>query len=179
MHKWRKQMSDFKAIKAEDISENLIKMIGSDWMLITAGNREKFNTMTASWGFAGFMWNRPSAICFVRPERFTYGFMERADDYTLSFFSEDYRDALKLCGSKSGKHIDKPKEAGLTPKFLPNGTVSFEEASLILECRKVYADNLKPENFFVQHIIDNVYNNDGYHRMYIGEITQILQKVTL
>ena len=169
-------MSDFKPIKAEEISENLIKMIGSDWMLITAGTREKFNTMTASWGYAGFMWNRPSAICFVRPERYTYGFMERADDYTLSFFSEDYRDALKLCGSKSGKHIDKPKEAGLTPKFLPNGTVSFEEASLILECRKVYADNLKPENFFAQHIIDNVYNNDGYHRMYIGEITQILQK---
>ena len=104
--------------------------------------------------------------------------MERADDYTLSFFSEDYRDALKLCGSKSGKNTDKPKEAGLTPKFLPNGTVSFEEASLILECRKVYADNLKPENFFAQHIIDNVYNNDGYHRMYIGEITQVLQKIS-
>ena len=169
-------MSDFKAIKPEDISENLIKMIGTDCMLITAGTREKFNTMTASWGFAGVIWNRPSAICFVRPERYTYGFMERADNYTLSFFSEKYRDALKLCGSKSGKNTDKPKEAGLTPKFLPNGLVSFEEASLIIECRKTYADNLKPENFLVQHIIDNVYNKEGFHRMYIGEITQILQK---
>ena len=170
-------MSDFNVIKPEDISENLIKMIGTDWMLITAGTREKFNTMTASWGFAGFMWNRPSAICFIRPERYTYGFMERADNYTLSFFSEAYKDALKLCGSKSGKNTDKPKEAGLTPKFLTNGTVSFEEASLILECRKTYADNLKPENFLAQYIIDTVYNKEGFHRMYIGEITQALQKI--
>ena len=169
-------MSDFNVIKPEDISENLIKMIGTDWMLITAGTREKFNTMTASWGFAGVIWNRPSAICFIRPERYTYGFMERADNYTLSFFSEAYKDALKLCGSKSGKNTDKPKEAGLTPKFLPNGTVSFEEASLILECRKTYADNLKPENFLAQYIIDTVYNKEGFHRMYIGEITQALQK---
>ncbi|MCR4939607.1 MAG: flavin reductase [Treponemataceae bacterium] len=169
-------MSDFKPIKAEEISDNLIKMIGSDWMLITAGNRDKFNTMTASWGFAGFMWNRPSAICFVRPERYTYSFMERADNYTLSFFSDEYKDALKLCGAKSGKNTDKPKEAGLTPKFLSNGTVSFEEASIILSCRKVYTDNIKPENFLVQHIIDNVYNKEGFHRMYIGEITQVLKK---
>ena len=170
-------MSDFNVIKPEDISENLIKMIGTDWMLITAGTREKFNTMTASWGFAGVIWNRPSAICFIRPERYTYGFMERADNYTLSFFSEAYKDALKLCGSKSGKNTDKPKEAGLTPKFLPNGTVSFEEASLILECRKTYADSLKPENFLAQYIIDTVYNKEGFHRMYIGEITQALQKI--
>lgn len=169
-------MSDFNVIKPEDISENLIKMIGTDWMLITAGTREKFNTMTASWGFAGVIWNRPSAICFIRPERYTYGFMERADNYTLSFFSEAYKDALKLCGSKSGKNTDKPKEADLTPKFLPNGTISFEEASLILECRKTYADNLKPENFLAQYIIDTVYNKEGFHRMYIGEITQALQK---
>ncbi len=176
MLKWRKQMSDFKVIKADEISGNLIKMIGSDWMLITAGSKEKFNTMTASWGFAGVIWNRPSAICFVRPERHTFGFIERADNYTLSFFSDEYKDALKLCGTKSGKNTDKPKEAGLTPKILPNGTVSFEEASLILSCRKVYADTIKPENFLVQHIIDNVYNKEGFHKMYIGEITQILKK---
>lgn len=168
-------METYKTIKPEDISGNLIKMIGTDWMLVTAGDQDSFNTMTASWGFAGVMWNRPAAICFIRPERHTFGFIEKADSYTLSFFDEKYRDALKFCGSKSGRDCNKPKETGLTPLFLEDGTVTFKEASLILSCRKLYADDIKPGCFIDTDIIDAQYKTAGYHRMFVGEIQKVLK----
>ena len=96
-----------KEIKPVEIKENLIDLIKNQWMLVTAGNTEACNTMTASWGFAGYIWNRPVAVTVVRPQRYTYQFMEKEDTFSLCFFDEEYRDALKLCGSKSGRDIDK------------------------------------------------------------------------
>lgn len=98
------------------LAENFIELIGREWMLVTAGSPEKFNTMTASWGGAGFLWNRPVAFVFVRPERYTYEFMERETCFTLSFLGHGDREAYRICGSKSGRRIDKAAEAGLTPR---------------------------------------------------------------
>ena len=177
-------MKNFTTIKAEDFSENSIKLIGSDWMLITAGSissdeyiqDKSFNTMTASWGGMGFLWNKPAAFIFVRPQRFTFNFTEKEDVFTLSFFSSDYRGALSLCGKVSGKDVNKVKEAGLTPITVENGCTAFREASLILECRKTYADYLKPENFIETSIISSVYSAGDFHKMYIGEITKVWKK---
>ena len=84
-------------------------------MLVTAGNAEKFNMMTASWGGLGFLWNRPVAFVFIRPQRYTFDFVERNEGFTLSFFGEEYRKVLQLCGTKSGREIDKVAETKLTP----------------------------------------------------------------
>ena len=101
----------------KDIEENLFQMIGEDWMLITAGDpkTEKYNTMTASWGGTGILWGKPVAFCFIRPQRYTYTFTEAGNHLTLSFFHGKKRDALKLCGSRSGRDCDKITLAGLTP----------------------------------------------------------------
>lgn len=165
----------FKSISPEKISENTFKLIGKDWMLITAGNIDKFNTMTASWGGLGVLWNKNIAICFIRPQRYTYEFMEKADVFTLSFFDEKYRAALQLCGSKSGRDIDKAKAAGITPVTGDSGSIYFEEAKLVLECRKIYYQDINPEYFLDKGIQKN-YPARDYHRMYVGEIINCLAK---
>jgi flavin reductase (DIM6/NTAB) family NADH-FMN oxidoreductase RutF len=164
----------FKRIDPEDIRDNVFKLIDKDWMLITAGPLEAFNTMTASWGALGILWNKQIAICFVRPQRYTYRFMEENDRFTLCFFDERYREALNLCGSTSGRNTDKVKAAGLTPVQTEKGTVFFGEARLVIECRKIYYDDLKPEHF-LEHGIHKNYPLNDYHRIFIGEIIQVLK----
>jgi len=165
----------FQNIKPEQITDNAFKLIGTDWMLITAGTKEKFNTMTASWGGLGILWGKKIAFCVVRPQRYTYEFIESSKNFTLSFFNDEYREALNLCGKKSGRDIDKAVEAGITPIELSQGAVSFEEARLVLECRKLYFQDIDP-NHFIDLDLDKNYPNKDYHRMYVGEIVNCYLK---
>ena len=81
-------MSKFIEISPQELEGNVFQRIGRQWMLVTAGTREKFNTMTASWGGLGVLWNAEVSMIFVRPERYTYEFLERETDYSLSFLVE-------------------------------------------------------------------------------------------
>lgn len=162
--------NEFKLIKPENISDNTFKLIGKDWLLITAGTGNNFNTMTASWGGLGILWRRNVAFIFVRPTRYTYEFIESAETFTLSFFEEKYRDILNFCGTKSGRDVNKAEAAGLTPVENTPGSVYFEEARLVLECKKLYFHDFDSRNFLADDI-DTLYNDD-YHRLYIGEITK-------
>lgn len=168
-------MSVFREISAKEITENIFKLIGDDWALVTGGTKENFNTMTISWGGAGIMWGKPCAFTFIRPQRYTFGFMENSEYYTMSFFDEKYRDALKFCGSKSGRDYNKAKETGLTPAFTDNGAVYFEEAKLVLVCKKMYAQLLNEGSITDGDGVKKWYNDD-YHKMYISEITKTLIK---
>lgn len=107
----------FQEIDIRGIKENAIRLIRDEWALITAGDQKKWNTMTVSWGGIGELWGKDVAMIFIRPQRYTYEFIEREDYFTMSFFEKEYKKALSLCGSKSGRDIDKAKEAGLTPFF--------------------------------------------------------------
>lgn len=161
----------YTRIRPTQIKDNLISLIASDWMLVTAGTSEKFNTMTASWGGMGHLWNKNVAFVFVRPERYTYGFMESADGFTLSFFDERYRNALNICGTKSGRNINKVAAAGLTVCFTESGRPAFAEARLALECRKLYASQLERSHFIDNEPLDTHYKTKGgLHKMYIAEI---------
>ena len=86
-------MKGFREILPNEL-ENSIKLIGGDWMLITAADGEKVNTMTASWGCLGVLWNKNVCVAYVRPQRYTYEFIEKASTMSFSFFEEKYRDAL-------------------------------------------------------------------------------------
>ncbi|OUP79439.1 flavin reductase [Anaeromassilibacillus sp. An172] len=168
-------MSDFKKITAEELTANPFKLIGKDWMLITAGDKEKFNTMTASWGGVGIMWGKPVATAYIRPQRYTFEFIENGDYYTQSFFDEEYRDALKFCGSKSGRDYDKVKETGLTPVVDDEtGAVYFKEAKVVFICKKMYAQFLNEESALTEDVT-KWYNGD-YHKMYMSEIVSVLVK---
>ena len=145
------------------------------WLLLTAGDfaAGHFNTMTVGWGSLGTMWGRPFAQVVVRPHRYTYGFMEQYDTFTLCTFPEKYRRAVTLLGTKSGRDGDKIAEAGLTPIGSTQiAAPGFAEAKLIIECRKIYWDDLDPANF-VDPSIDNHYAQKDYHRIYFGQILAI------
>lgn len=164
----------FIETKPELLTDNPFKLIGVDWMLITAGTAESFNTMTASWGGLGVLWDRKVAFCFIRPSRYTFEFVEKAQNVTLSFFEEKHRKALSFCGTHTGRDIDKVKEAGLTPIKEP-GLIYFTEARLVLACRKLYYQDIVPANF-LESKINDMYAKKDYHRMYVGEIVKCLTK---
>ncbi len=165
----------FKKIRSEEISENVFHLIGKEWMLITAGTKEHYNMMTASWGTAGVLWKKPVIFIFIRPQRYTYEFIEPQAHFSVSFFTEKHRDILNLCGTTSGRDLDKMNIEGLTPIETPSGAIGFEEAKLMLECRKIYYDDINPELFQVFDI-EKVYPKEDYHRFYIGEIVQVWEK---
>ena len=167
------QQDKFKEIEPELIKNNTFKLIGSDWMLITAGTLKSYNTMTAAWGGFGVFWNKKICFCVIRPQRYTYGFMERSKNWTLSFFEEKYRKALEFCGSNSGRDVDKAAMTGLTPVEVTSGTVYFAEARLVIECKKIYFQDIDPNHFIDPKIHEN-YPDKDYHRMYIGEIIKCL-----
>ncbi len=166
---------EFREIQPNEIVGNVFDRIGRQWMLITAGKLEKCNTMTASWGGLGVLWGKNVATCYIRPQRYTRTFVEQEEFFTLSFFGEDYRQALNLCGTKSGRELDKIAQAGLTPTTCDCGSVFFKEAELVLCCRKIYTDIIKPENFLEPSIKAN-YPNEDYHHLYIGEIVKVFVK---
>ncbi len=153
---------------------NAQKLIGKDWMLITVKDGEGANAMTASWGCMGVLWNKPVAVCFIRPQRYTFGLAEKEERMSLAFFGDTYRDALALCGSKSGKDVDKLALAGLTSSEI-DGVPVINEASTVIIGRKLYAQDLEESCFIDKAMLDNYKNND-YHRMYVLEIEKVLVK---
>ena len=164
-----------KKIEVSELTENFFETISKEWMLVCAGDANRYNMMTASWGGIGWLWNKPVAFVFIRPERYTFEFTENNDFMTLSFLgkSPKAREVYNLCGSKSGRDIDKTLESGLTPYPLEDGKcVTFEQARFALACRKLYTDNLAPEAFLDPSLNERWYGKQGgYHKMYIVEIT--------
>ena len=165
----------WKPVHPETWNDSVFKAIGKDWMLITAGNIQHFNTMTASWGGFGILWNRPVATIYVRPTRFTDSFVRRYGGFTLSFFNEEHREALNVCGRLSGRDVDKVSVSGLTPTKLKDGQVAFTQARLVFNCKKLYADGIKAQNFLDKGI-EKHYPNRDYHHVYIAEIIDIFEK---
>ena len=169
---------NMKEISVSELQDNMFDAIGKEWMLVTAGTQEKFNMMTASWGGTGILWGKPVAFIFIRPERYTYEFIEEGDKLTLSFLGEEHKDVHKICGSKSGRDMDKVAASGLKPYVMEDGTISYEQARLVLVCKKLYADMIQ-EDKFVDKLLINRWYGEGHgnlHKMYILEIQHIYVK---
>ncbi len=162
-----------KEINVADLRDNVFETVGKEWMLVSAGTKEKYNMMTASWGCLGWLWNKPVAVVFVRPERYTHEFIEANDTLVLSFLGhgEEARKIYTVCGSKSGRDLDKTSATGLQPLTTAAGNVAFAQSRLTLECRKLYKDAIKPESI-LDAGINKWYGdaNGGYHDVYVVEI---------
>jgi flavin reductase (DIM6/NTAB) family NADH-FMN oxidoreductase RutF len=167
--------AEFRSMQPLDIRENVFELMAEDWMLVTAGDMAKWNTMTASWGAMGELWKKKVCFAFVRPQRCTRGFMDSSRRFTLSFFPEEWRKALEFCGSHSGRDVDKAAATGLTPFEPAPGTVAFAEARLVFVARKIYTHDLDPSRFLDRDIAD-CYPSSDYHRMYIGEVEAVLSR---
>ena len=164
----------FREISVEQLKDNPFTLINKDWMLITAGDAEKHNTMTASWGGVGELWGKYVSTIYIRPQRYTLEFVEREEYYSLCFFGPEYRQALSLCGSKSGRDVDKDAATGLTPCF-DQAAPYYEQARLVFLCRKLYRQDMEESAFLDKGLLEKWDDND-LHRMFIGEIVKVLEK---
>lgn len=167
-------MDGFKEIPVESLKINPFSMIHRETMLLTAGNRQKCNTMTAGWGTLGVLWNHDVSTVYVRPSRYTLEFLDREPYYTLCFFGGGQRAALSYCGTHSGRDGDKIRAAGLTPVF-DEAAPYFKEARLVLVCRKLYRQALAPACFLDKSIDGASYPKKDYHIAFVGSIEKVLQ----
>jgi len=163
-------MKTFREYAPNALALDPVKEINEEWMLITARKKDgKVNTMTASWGGTGELWNKPVAFLFVRPQRYTREFLNDGDYATVSFFDRKYRDALTVCGRKSGRDCDKIALAGLTVRSFGEAP-AFEEANTVLTLKKLYVGRLEEKNFLDASVAAQNYPQKDYHYVYICEI---------
>lgn len=161
-------------ISVEQIGKNVFSLL-NDWALLTAGTPEKYNTMTISWGSFGVFWNRPILTVGVRPQRYTLGFVEENEYFTVTFPGRAHRAATQYCGVHSGRDVDKVREAGLHPVFGERG-VWFEEGELVFVCRKLTRDVLTPDSFLDKAVEEKNYAEKDYHILFSAEIVQVLRR---
>lgn len=170
-------MVGYKKTEPREIEGNVFRMIGDEWMLVTASDKDgRYNTMTASWGGMGILWGEPVCFVFVRPQRYTHEFSESGELATLSFFRGEYMRELGYCGSKSGRDTDKIADTGLLPVTTDEGAVGFSQAKLILSCRKLYSDKLREASFHDEAIREADYPHRDYHTVYVYKIEGVYEK---
>ena len=163
------------SIDSNAAAQDLLPALGAENALLTAGTADRCNTMTIGWCQAGRLWGLRTCTVYVRPERYTYQFMEEQEYFTVSVLPADRKDAMSLCGTKSGRDMDKIKECGLTVRAGAGGAPFFEEAELVLVCRKLYAQDLDPACVLPageEKISPNYGAKGGWHRAYTGEIVE-------
>lgn len=157
-----------------ELEGNIMRSLGTDWMLITAGDKEMYNMMTASWGGMGILWNKSVVFAFVRPQRYTYEFLRNNSHFSLSFYDKSWARALKFCGTNSGREVNKARVTGLTPVFEEKAPY-FEQANLVVICRKLYAQDMTESSIIDENLMQ-YYHGDDFHTVFVGEMERVLVK---
>lgn len=168
------EMGELRIVRPQEL-KNAIQLISDDWMLLAAGKEGDFNEMTISWGEVGELWGRPIMTVFVDTTRFTHKYMEREDYFTVCGFAPEYKDELQYLGRHSGRDGDKLAETKLSATFTELGNPYFNEASVVIECRKIYANDFDTSK--MTGGMEDFYAKRGsVHTVYIGEITNVWAK---
>ncbi len=163
--------TDFTAVK-----ENVVDLLKNRWALVTAGDAKGYNTMTVSWGAVGELWGKDMATIYIRPQRYTEEFLNANDYFTLSFYPQDMKNQIhSVCGSKSGRDIDKAKAAGIIPCFDEKAPY-FEEAEIVLICKKSAKAKFDEASFLDSSIMERWYPENDLHFIYYGAIEKVLIK---
>ncbi len=172
----------FKKITPSEFNENVFDLIKKDWFLMTAEADGVVNTMTVAWATLGILWQKPVVIVAVRPERYTHEIASKADTFSLTTLPSEpaWKKVLGVCGTKSGREMDKVKECGLTVEH-EGETPYFTDGRLAIICKKLCVSQLAEEDFPTDEL-SKFYGGEnnasgeggGYHHLYIAEITDIL-----
>lgn len=170
-------MSLFQDIQASEIAFPVFDL-KNKWMLITAGKDGKTNTMTASWGGFGIMWNKEVAFIVIRPQRYTQEIVKNTDAFSLSFFDKSFLKTLNYLGTVSGRDEDKIKKSGLNLQF-ENNIPYFDEAETVVFVKKLFVQEIKEDAFLATELIEKWYPNKDFHYLYIAEITNVISKIKL
>lgn len=165
----------FREITPEEIRDNMFVTINKEWMLLTAGDEKAHNTMTVSWGSTGELWGHYTATVHVRPQRYTLPFIENNDYFSLCVLPKNKHDAMVVCGRVSGRDGDKDQKAGITPVFAEKAPY-YEEARMVLICRKLYRQEMDPACFLDPSILTSSYPQKDFHVTFVGAIEKVLVK---
>jgi len=152
----------------------IFSQFNDKWALLSAGSKERHNTMTISWGGMGTLWFKPVVTVYVKPCRHTCHYMNDNEYFTVSFYPEEYKKALMLMGSMSGRDTDKDAVSGLTVKDLGQA-VTYEEAEVTLLCKKIYFQDMERPNM-PKDVVGQHYTTEEPHRMFIGEVVEVIGK---
>lgn len=163
-----------KETNIKDFSIKIFEAIGKDAFLLASGTLNHHNCMTVGWASLGFLWRRPVAFVFVRPQRYTYQFMEKYDFFSMNFFNSDYDDVLQLCGNNSGRDINKMQLEKITPVDFLQKVIYYKEAKVSIICKKIYFQDINPKNLLDKSVL-SLYPLNDFHRIYYGEVIQILE----
>ncbi len=170
----------FEVVDPKDMTDNVFKLVGDDVTVITAGKAPEHNSMAASWGGFGVLFNKPVTWCFLRANRFTLEKMREAKTYTFSYFPPEHRDDVLFFGSKTGRDTDKMKKSKLTPVATPDGQTTYAEARLVIECKLVEITTVKPDDFHTgegRQFVEEGHQEAGdYHKLVLGEIMKVWLK---
>lgn len=167
----------FKSIDAKDIDQNIFKLLEVDHSVITAGTDSLYNSMTASWGGWGRLYEKQIAWCTLNAGRYTLELIKKNETFTFSFFDEAYKDQVLFLGSKTGRDSDKMKEVKLTKVDTPSGNITYKEAFLVIECKLIQQSTINPEDVKEpedKEFLNKAYKNaNNYHQLLIGDITKV------
>lgn len=159
-----------------ELNENVVDLFKNRWALVTAGDKDALNTMTVSWGAVGELWGKDMATLYIRPQRYTEEFLNKNDYLTVSFYPQDMKNRIHgVCGSRSGRDVDKVKECNLTPVFDEKAPY-FDEAQIVLVCKKSAKAKFDPKDFIDSEIDEKWYPQNDYHFIYYAEIEKVLVK---
>lgn len=167
-------MNKFNELNPDQFDQSPFRVVGKEWMLITAGTPDKINTMTASWGGLGVMWAKNVSFVGIRPQRYTKEFVDNTDTFSLSFFDSSFKKQLGYLGTVSGRDEDKIGKSGLTVRYTEDNIPFFDEAKTVIICKKLYAQDYKPECFIDKELNSMYYPDADYHTLYISEVQKIL-----
>jgi flavin reductase (DIM6/NTAB) family NADH-FMN oxidoreductase RutF len=171
----REVYMNFKEVSPEKVRKNPFQLIGKEWGLITAGNKDKVNAMTVSWGGLGVMYGKNVAFLTIRPQRYTKEFLDNEETFSLSFYDKGYRPALDYLGSVTGRLEDKISNSGLTVVYDDN-TPYFSEANLVFICKKLYVQTMDGNCIIDKNLASTWYPNNDYHILYIAEIIKAMKE---
>lgn len=167
----------FTSIEPTEIAANVFKLVGEDYTVITGGRADDFNSMTASFGGWGQLFDYPTTWCFLRANRYTLEYIKEKKTYTMSYFADRYKDQVLYFGSQTGKGTDKMKNSTLSAVETPMGNMAYKEAQLILECEVIEITTVNPADFYSERgkqFVEEAYKEaNDYHKLVFGKITSV------
>lgn len=174
----------------QDRDFKVFDLFRNQWALVSAGDIHHFGGCTIGWGSMGTLWTKQGSdgavvTVYLHPARYTLELLKQNDEFTVSFFPEEYRKALGYMGSHSGRDEDKIRNAGLT-LVETEDAVLYQEASMTFVCRKLYGHQFEREDLApdIQEYYRNSprsfpVNDQGQwepHWMFVGEVKKMIEK---
>ena len=170
----------FTEMDPEDLHDNIFKLVGKDFFVVTAGTKEHYNSMTASGGGLVLLFRRPATLCILREDRYTLELMKEEQVYTISYFPDDYKKQVLFLGSASGRASNKMEVVDLSPIQTPSGTPTYAEARLVFECSLMALTTPQTDDFVTpetRELTEKGFQEAGLYRKYVfGEITHLWAK---